>query len=214
MAKAKFQVSIKQGGIKGFFDRVSRLVGRRMRNNFGDLRPLVRETIDDEVEKNRNKFIPTRAEVAELGVGEEGSPSPRVDSAWEALQAGKNNGVTVFSVRKKGTERGSIIGEINIEINEEVFYSLPESNIATESKELPTIPWMRWLIEGETIGGYDFVPFRAKISRTGLGIMIKGGLWQFTGRGSSVYGNMLDNIRRSINRKLKSEGATILRKLR
>jgi len=214
MANVRFQVSVKEGDIKGFFDRVTRLAGRRLRNNFGDLRPLVEATIDEQVEKRKNTFIPTNSEIGELGVGVGGSPDDRARTAWEGLKASEKNGVTVFSVRKKGSERGSIIGEITIEINEDVFYSLPESNIPTDSEELPVIPWMRWLIDGETISGFRFKGVSSPASRTGRGIMIKGGLWQFSGRGARVYSDILDRARIAINRKLKAEGASILRKLR
>jgi len=215
MASAKFQIGIKDRGIKALFDRVARLAGRKLRNNFADLRPIVVESINEAVESNKAAFVPTPDEIGQLGIGEGGSPDLIAQVAFLALKPGHGN-ATTLSVRKKGTEKGSTIGEIRISIDEEAFYNEPDSVIETESDELPVIPWMKWLILGKTISDYDFTTQDpGGVSRTGRGIMVNGTLWSIEGRGSEIYGKIINDARLSVNRKLgENESVSILRRLR
>lgn len=218
MASVKFQFSIDRGFSRSLFDKISQIVGRRMRDNFGDVRPLVEETVNEAVEDNRGRFIPTNNEIAELGIGQGGSPDNRSQTAWIALRPSSRNGVTSISVRKRGSEGTNLIGEIKISIDPELFYQQPDSIIPTpDSNEIDEIPWMNWLIEGKTINQHSFTDRLTpnSVSRTGRGIMINGGFWSINGRGAEVYSRILNDARLSVNRRLKTnEGVRILRRLR
>jgi hypothetical protein len=216
MAKAKFQFSIeKEGGLKRLLNRMSSLVSKKIRNNFGGLRPVIEDAIDEAVEKHSRKLIPALDEIAELGVGTDGSPDPRAQVAWKGLKTG--HGATTLTSRKRGSEKDRDIGEINISIHEETFYEMPDSIIETpDSDIISQIPWMKWLVQGKEISGDRFSPNKdSAFSRTGRGIMISGGFWSFQGRGSEIYDAILKDARLSINRALKGgAGVKILRKLR
>jgi len=221
MVNVKFQFSINQSVAKAILNRIISRVKRGARNNFADLRPLVEEAIDEAVEKRKGGFIPTDGEAEELGIGDGGSiDRGKTNLAWTALKASERAGVTRFSVRKKGAEGTDIIGEIKISIDESAFYTAPRSIVDTPDSDIGQIPWMQWFIEGKTIQGDTFTnqaprDVLQRVSRTGGGIMIFGGLWQFTGKGRQTFTRLVDEARLITNRKLKSRAAArILRRLR
>lgn len=220
MGNVKFQISVKDKGLSGLFNRITALVGKKMRNNFSDLRPVVEDSIDKTVDMNKQKFIPTAKDSAELGVGGGGRISLITQIAFLALKPSSRSNVTTLSVRKKGIKGSSTIGEITISINPDLFFEQPDSNIAVESEPLSgNIPWMRWLIDGKTIGGFRFKGGSQTSSRTGRGIMIKagtsGGMWMFNGKGREIFTTLLEESRLEIGRKLKqNRSVNILRKRR
>ena len=222
MTDIKFQISVKDKSLQGLFERIKAAATKKARNNFSDLRPLVEKSINVAINDNKEYFIPKEDEIGPLGIGKGGSPDSKAERAWIGLKPSSNNGVTTFSVRKKGAEKNSTIGQITIMINEELFYTLSDSIIdisrdsRMESEELSEIPWMRWLIDGKTITGTEFTTDDpSRVSRTGKGIMISGSLWSFEGRGDEIYSEILNKARIIISRKLKeAEGVSILRKLR
>ena len=186
MARLGIKFKVKGSFVKELTDVVQSLFGKRVQKNFGRFRPVIEEAIDDGVINRRSEFIPDDNEAAELGIGQGGSiDRERTQGAWRQLLASASNGIVAFSVRKDS--RRNKIGNITVNINEEAFFNAPLSNIDTESKHLPNIPWMEWLIEGSPNGAvlddYAFssdVPESSK-SRTGAGrmIIVQGGLWTF-----------------------------------
>lgn len=219
MVNVKTQFSIKEGKFKRFANFLKRAVGIKLRNNFADLRPVVRDAIDDTVELNKRKFIPTDDEAFQLGIGEDGSiDRGKTNLAWTALKASDDESITTFSVRKKGVERGETIGEVRIFINDIAFFGLDRSVVQTpDSDKIDEIPWMQWFLFGKTITGSAFssrqpVP---TVSRTGGGIMVTGSLWDFPAKNRMAFSDLLNEVRLEINRRLKSNvSARILRRRR
>lgn len=220
MVSTNVRIKIKNTDFDNIRKEIVKETGRIMRNNFGDLRPVIEDSIDDEISKNRNRFIPNQSEAAELGVGENGSISfEKTETAWEALQVKSGEGVTKFSARKFGGSSSLQIGNIEIDIDKESFFSAPRSIVATpDSTFISEIPWMRWFVEGATVGD---IPRAARFSnrqpipetsRTGRGIMIEGGTWDFRPRTTMLIEQLLDRIRIRVGRDLRINGATILRR--
>lgn len=221
MASAKVKFKIKESALKDLRQAIAEETGRRMRNNFGDLRPLIEDSIDGEIDRNSDRFIPNSREAAELGVGSDGQIAvEKTETAWRALQVRSGQGVTTFSSRKAGSKASNVIGSITIDIDKEAFYSAPASVIDTpDSDAISRIPWMKWFIEGASLSeeGLPNARFSSRrpipeTSRTGGGIMIEGGLWDFQPRSVLLIEQMLDRIRIRIGRDLRAEGAVILRK--
>lgn len=214
--QTKFKVN--KGAIEALKDAVLKLVYKKFRDNFGDFRPIVEDAINEEVARSASRFIPTQNEAGELGVGEGGIVSvEKTEVAWTTLLANASQGVTTFSVKKIGSTGTFKIGKITVNIDKEKFFNNSFTVIDTESDELPRIPWMQWFVEGAKISTHEFVKIaprfaRGHVSRTGKGLMIKGGLWSFTPRSKASIEKLLDRIRLTINRKLREEGAVILRK--
>jgi hypothetical protein len=157
---------------------------RKLRDNIPKMKQIVANAINKAVEKNRHQFIPTDDEAYELGVGSNGEiDTDKTNGAWlELLTAGK---ATQFSIQSTGGgARGRQFGVLQIVISEEVLFSIEESNQPIEPSEdddaeqIINIPWMRWLIEGAPANsGYRFsTSNRGIASRTGGGIMVKGGM--------------------------------------
>lgn len=178
MARVGVNFKLQQGGLRKLGNILRRAVGRTIRDRFVEVTPLVAQIIDEVVEDNRSLFIPNDQQAAELGIGEGGQIDPRRSTAWEVLRPDSSS-VTSYFVRRIGG-RSSLVGQINISINEEEFYNAPDSIIETPDSDLiDEIPWMRWFIEGKTIAGVRFSRRAPEVSRTGRGIMIDGGFWTF-----------------------------------
>lgn len=163
-------------------DTLRSLFNRSARNNFGDFRPFTEEAINEAVEQVKDQFIPTDEEAAELGVGEGGNiDRERTQGAWRQLLVGGPNSVMNFSVRR--SRRTNEIGNIRITYDEDAFLAAPLSNVPTpDSFRIRSIPWMDWLINGApTNSNFQFTDDfpSAADSRTGQGIMIRGGVWRF-----------------------------------
>lgn len=216
MVEAKIQVGLQRGTLSRLGDVLKRLAGRRLRGNFADLRPVIEEAINNGIESQRNGFIPTDDEAGELGIGEGGSlDTTRIDFAWKQLLPSEEN-ITRFSSRKLGTERSNIIGEININIDFNAFLSAPLSVIETDS-DIGTIPWMEWFLFGKTIGQTRFSDRRPipETSRTGRGVMIFGGIWQFPPKNPRAADRIIEEIRLEVIRALRgNRGISILRRRR
>lgn len=217
MTNAAFQISVGDSDIKRLFNKLASLAGRKLRDNFTALKPLIKETMDEEVEKDKRRFTPTQADVAELGIGDGGSESEKASNGWKGLLS--SSPAITISTTKVARERSAIIGQIKITIDEDKFFALPDSIIATPKAKIKSIPWMEWLIDGAEVDGFSFtnrVPEGSRaVSRTGKGIMVKGGFWNFSGRGRESFDKTLNKIRISINNELKANrGVKILRKSR
>jgi len=195
---------------------VQRQFGNILQENMKDFRPLIEDSIDDEIEKNKNRFIPNSVEAAQLGVGEGGEIAyEKTETAWEALQIKSGEGVTTFNIEKTGSGAGRTFANIYVDIGEHRFFKRPRSIIDTpDSEKIDKIPWMEWFIEGKEIGGVRFsrktpVP---ETSRTGRGIMIEGGLWSFTPRSVMLIEQLIEKIRLRIGRDFRDKAAVILRR--
>ena len=176
------------------------LFGKRARNNFADFRPVVEEAIDEAVINSRQDFIPSDDVAAELGVGDGGSiDSQKTHGAWRQLLVGSSANAVTFSVRKGRGSRKNI-GDISISINEDAFYDATDANVDTpDSRLIDTIPWMRWFIRGApTIQDFSFSDniSPGSVSRTGQGIMVKGGLWKFPPASPLAFTNLAVEIER------------------
>lgn len=216
MSSIQTKFKVKKSVIEALKDAVLELTYKKFRNNFSDFRPVIEDAIDEEIVKSSSRFIPTLNEAGELGVGDEGTVTvEKTEVAWTALLSDSPEKITTFSVKKIKTVGLSKIGKVRVSINKELFFKSSLSTIDIDSDTLPQIPWMKWFVEGAVIGTHGFVKIpqsRAHVSRTGKGLMIEGGLWSFTPRGKASIDKLLNRIRLSINRKLKSSGAKILRK--
>lgn len=79
-------------------------------------------------------------------------------------------------------------------VNLEDLHAQPEAQHALTSKYgTDVISWTRWLEEGVSVLGYSFSPEGGKDSRSGKGIMKKGGAWQLRpARGFTKLRNNLE----------------------
>lgn len=183
---------------------------RVLRNNFGDLRPFIEQAINDGVEASKDEFIPKAREIAELGIGAGGSEDvERTQGAYKKLRTDQGSSYTKFSVRKqRPTASNDIIGGIVVDTNREEFLNSSLAVVSTaESREIEEIPWMRWLIFGApTNSEFRFVgSSRAKNSRTGGGIMVRGGVWIFPPARPGAFKILNDNIESRIVRFIKEK---------
>ncbi|TFH25904.1 hypothetical protein E4G67_00160 [Candidatus Bathyarchaeota archaeon] len=203
--------------LKAISDAVKKKTRRRLTNNISEIRQITADAINRAVEKNKNLFIPTDDEAAQLGIGEGGSiDTDRTTGAWrELLTTGQ---AVKFLVQKTGRSKTGAFANLQIEIGEELFYNLDLSNMPIqESKDLDTelrnnIPWMRWLIEGApTNTEYRFTTKnKGVVSRTGGGIMIKGGIWEFPPAHPGAFDALISSIETTIRKNIKSNVGKIL----
>lgn len=164
----------------GFIDKV--------RGNIARVVATVEIAMNHTVEDNKHIFIPTDSQAGELGIqgriGEGSIDEEKRSGAWRSLFTSAPNSAAVLK-----WEAGNSItnlGQISFGWDKEKFYSNPRSMVNVynlRTGERLTIPWMKWFIEGELISGHHFSPISkgriAKISRTGRGIMVQGGVWTF-----------------------------------
>lgn len=185
-----------------------RVTNAKVAGGLNSIRPALRKVVDDAIRKRAGDFIPTDAQAAELGVGNfaGGLDRQRLVTAWtHLLLDGPDNErkVTVLSIVTRRGKKASV-SRIKVRILEEGFLALPINNLPIESVELPTIPWMDWFLNGAVIGGVRFTskaPIPAT-SRTGGGIMIKGGLWSFPPQGLGVFNKLINTIDIDLHRKM------------
>ncbi|MHA2063197.1 MAG: hypothetical protein ACXABY_02330 [Candidatus Thorarchaeota archaeon] len=222
MVALKTQILIKEGSITKAVDRIKALAAKALSRQVAPTsRPIIRESINDAFEETKTSFIPSSSEAGQLGIGEGGSvDEDRRLHAWRALLIpgrGQRGPVTSFRTARISQERDGVVFQIEVDIDEGAFFTAEASRVPTpDSDVLSEIPWMDWFINGQTIQGHRFNrDTSSEVSRTGRGIMIKGGLWTFTPRSRDALGKALDEARRTINRRLKEGlGARILRRLR
>ena len=222
MVDVRTQVKVDEGSLQRGLSRLVSVVSRRLsRAIVPSSKPLVIEAVNEAITNSQNRFIPSQVAAGELGIGAGGTiDDDRRTNAWRALLTPPNGqgDVTTIEVVRIGQERGGVIIEARININEQAFFNTDRARIPTpDSDEIDEIPWMDWFINGQTVQGHRFSSrsVNREVSRTGRGIMIRGGVWTFTPRGQNAFGRTLDEARRAINRRLKEGlGARILRRLR
>lgn len=214
MTKVRVDFKIDRGSL---FDQIKNALretfSRRARSNFGDFRPFTEEAINDAVGEVRDNFIPTTSEAAELGIGKGGAiDSSRTDGAWRQLLVGGPNSVMTFSVTR--SRRTNEIGNVRIAYSEEEFLAAPLSNIPTpDSLRIRNIPWMDWLINGaptnsDFLFSEDFPP--QSNSRTGLGVMVRGGVWMFPPARPGAFSKLNQAIERNVIRTVERLSGEIL----
>jgi len=205
MAKAKVRFKVR-GSI---FDKLTDILllrfGKSARQNFGDFRPFIEDAIDEGVINSRSEFIPDSDEAAELGIGRGGTfDRERTHGAWRQLLSNSNEKIITFSIRKD--TRRKRIGDISINIDEGALLRAPLSNVDTESDDLPSIPWLEWLINGAPAGAiqpnFEFstrVPPTSE-SRTGAGRMVhvRGGVWEFSPKRLGAFKLLTSEIERQV----------------
>ena len=175
MTQLQVQVSIADN--RSLIKKLTDVVASVLRKKFRDAQQRTVDEVDKAVRQSRVEFIPSDDEAGELGVGEGGKLSKKIDLAWEGLLASQN-AATIVNVTKGNGENK--IGEISVRIDWDLFYKLDDSIINASDSDIGEIPWMKWYIEGQTITGSRFKAgdFNFPPSRTGDGIMIPGTLWQ------------------------------------
>lgn len=144
----------------------------------GRITDAVENSVNKAVEASKDSFIPTFQEAIELGIGEGGSVDfDRVNNTYKILRTDSPYKFTTVEITKA---RGfSSLYTVKININEVGPLSVQESIIPTpDSNKIDQIPWLDWLINGSPTLSYRFFdkPF-IPTSRTGGGIMVKGGVW-------------------------------------
>jgi len=198
--KTDLKTKIKKWGLE--------VIGKRLRVNFDKFKPIIENAINNVVVANANDFTPNTNDAAELGVVDYDA-----SIGWAGLLTSSNNGVTTFEVIGVGGKNSTLIGRIKVNINTGAFYVAPTSiQFTPDSDKIDKIPWMEWFLEGKTIDKYSFsdeTPIPVA-SRTGGGVMIKGGLWNFTPRNPYAIGNLLNEIRLELMRDLEKDGAKIV----
>jgi hypothetical protein len=193
MARLSFNIS---RDFEKKFANLSVGIIRDLQKGFSSLRDDIGKNIDDSVDGFSDLLGAniTDTQAAELGIGDNGSiDRVKINNAWRQLLSkplglSSSERPTVFSVTKLRSKTG--IGTIRITMDENKLYNAPLSIVETESEinepgfSDNVIPWLLWFVKGKSIGAYQFTSDpkrRANIgaSRTGKGIMIKGGFWQF-----------------------------------
>ena len=206
MARVRINFEVRQRQAERLRERLERVAGARVRNNFGDFRPFIERAINRAVNDNKNDFIPDVNQAGELGVGRNRSiDREKTDGAWRQLFAGE---ITSFSVRQRRGARQ--LGTIKINIDERRFFEAPLSIVETADGELP---WMRWFIRGASIEGYEFDqgPPVPRASRTGRGVMVEGGLWRFRAPNPRAIENLLINMRLRVENSIRRNAGSVLR---
>ena len=214
MARLGIDFKIDRGSLFNQLKTALRSVfNRSARKNFGDFRPFIQKAVNEAVTEQRFSFIPTNDEAAELGVGAGGRiDRGKTHGAWRQLLIGDPSSIVEFSVTR--SRRTNEIGNIRIKYNEDEFFSSSLSNVDTpDSFRIRSIPWMDWLINGApTNSAFEFtseVPQGAD-SRTGRGIMIRGGIWQFPPARNMPFATLNRAILRSVEREVERLSGDIL----
>lgn len=185
-------------------DLMLRTINKSIKNSTEVLKPILKKSINETIREFSPKFIPDQEQAEQLGIGDAGQiDTNRTENAWRNLLAGK--GITTISIETRSTSLANIIN-INVSINEEEFLSLPGSIITTESKVLPLIPWMEWFLKGKTITGTKYSTKRqSAFSRTGGGIMIEGGVWNFAPQGAGIFKSLILSINSDMSKTLSKK---------
>jgi len=176
MAGVKVEISIDDN--RSFIKKLKDVVVNALKDRFvkATTERMVDE-VDMAVRQTRVEFIPSNDEAAELGVGEGGKFSKKIDDAWEGLLASAGKATQVSF--KRSSANGQI-GQMTVTVDWEAFFELEDSKIDASDSDIGEIPWMKWYIDGEVISGSRFLAgkFSFPPSRTGAGIMVTGSLWR------------------------------------
>lgn len=176
MTQLKVEVSIDDN--RSLNKKLNDVISEKLREKFSNTtKDRMVDEVDRAVRQSRVEFIPSNDEAAELGVGEDGKFSKKIDNAWEGLLASVGKATQVSFIRSKMNGQ---IGQMAVTVDWQAFFELEDSKIEASDSDIGIIPWMRWYIEGEVISGSQFLGGKYSFppSRTGAGIMVEGGLWR------------------------------------
>lgn len=214
MAKTTLTIKVTNSLEGQLREELNKKIGKVAREAVVALHPSVNRAVDEAIERQKSDFIPTDSEAHELGIGEDGSiDRTKTEGAYKGMLTGANNGVTETSTRATpGTGLGRI-GTIKAQVHMSVLFKTELAKVLlTNTKEGQSpdeVSWMEWLLDGATISGHRFNPAieKGNISRTGAGIMDKGGLWQFSparpGARESLDDAMLQKISEVAEREIQ-----------
>lgn len=177
-------------------EKIRDAVIERARDNFKKSKSTIEDVVDNVIREKNYLFQPTDQEAYELGIGANGTiDENKRSNAWEVLLVSSRRGVTRVTTRRGEGKTG--IGNIQIHINYLALFEQPECHVYDEDLD---IPWMQWLIEGGEVLEHQFFGSRltGSASRTGGGIMIKGGLWRFPPQ-SNLINDLQISIAAAIN---------------
>lgn len=181
MARIGINFRTKESLGKKLKDTLLDLFGKKVRDNFADLRPFIEEAISDGVINSSEEFQATDNEAHELGIGDGiGIDRSKSQEAWRQLLPSSKSHYISFTIKKTSVDRFGKLGTITISVDKDAFLDDDLCKIETEKGRI--LPWMDWLINGApliTTHAYLPKPFTNGISRSGRGIMIKGGIWSF-----------------------------------
>jgi hypothetical protein len=189
--------------------------GKILANNIDKLQPIIKKTINRTVEENKNEFIPTDREAAELGIGEGGCiDRSRTQDAWMTmLIGGSDRSASSFAIFKGLRGRTGEIALLSIAIDENILYRADLSNVPIDPSKDPqadrltNIPWMQWLIEGAP-RNEDFRFRPSNLGRTGEGTMRRGGIWRFRPARPGATDRLIRRIARNLRTSIpKNIGA-------
>lgn len=184
MADAYFFMSIK---IKDLDEKILEAVEKgfleKVRLNAPSLMGRIETVMNETVHENARVFIPDDNTAGELGIqGKIGAgqiDEQKRAGAWRALLTASPNTAAVLKLEKRN---GDDIARIVFGWDKEKFFEHPNSKVSVYDLKKGSkldYSWMRSFVEGHVITGYTFSPYSHPRSRTGEGIMVKGGLWKF-----------------------------------
>jgi len=208
VAERLIEFKIVRGTVEKAKSLFGQLVRRKFKNNFANLQPYVEDSVDRTITRNKERFIPTDDEAAQLGIGMGGAiRRDKTQAAWKLLSP--KHPTTVMTIKVVAGIGGN--GTVSIKLNTDRWFDAPECNIEVSNTIFTNIPWMEWFIDGQTVVGARFSAHQPipKTSRTGAGIMIRGGLWVFLPKVMRLLDTM-DEVRADAVRAIKSRGAKII----
>lgn len=187
-ANARFGIHIKMPKDFGnkILDAIEKEFVEKVKSNVPSIAFRVEGIVNQTVYENRHLFIPNDAIAGELGIqsiiGAGKVDEEKRSGAWRTLLIGSPD--SAGYVKWEPESGGGKFARIRVGWDKEKFYSHPRSmvNVYDLAKGKRTIiPWMKWFLEGELISGSSYRPISKgrikEISRTGIGIMVQGGVW-------------------------------------
>jgi hypothetical protein len=173
--KKNFDELILEAIEKEFIDKI--------RDNYKSLMGRVETAMNETVHENALVFMPNDRQAGELGIqgkiGARDIDEEKRSGAWRILLTTHPNTAAVIKAEKL---QGTDIARITFGWDKEKFYLNPKSMVTVYNLKEGTrleYSWMKTFVEGKVISGYTFSPYDHPNSRTGEGIMVKGGVWQF-----------------------------------
>jgi len=188
---ARFDISIiidqpqaKQAILQGLVDHLNRNVPKAEPR----LKSRLQKIISDAVLQSAETAALTGAGLhGELGVQD---PESAVKAVITALQNNISLVFVPFSVMGEGVSGGIKIGILRQDMSD--VLTIPEARFVSEKSGIE-IPWLKWLlVDGDAIvvDEFHFARGAYRTSRTGLGLMFKGGNFKVP---SAYSGTVNDN---------------------
>lgn len=167
--------------------------------------PELNAVVNQTIEENKELFIPDNREAGELGIqsaqkfplrDQAGRPTPQVGAIEERRRSGAYRNLLIGSPGSSAIVEASIsprrvgtIANYRVAWDKDIFFSAIDSRfdiVTVQDNEPFELRWMEWFLEGKVIAGHAFSPFAPVSSRTGRGIMVQGGIWEFRPRSGRI----------------------------